>query len=55
MIYKIQDKKIQVIFNNDIIELPINLKEQINKNFESIKKLELMYGMETYFVFRNVI
>lgn len=38
MIYKIQDKKIQIIFNNDIIELPINLKEQINKNFESIKK-----------------
>ena len=37
MIHKIQDKKIQVVFNNEIIDLPIKLKEEINENFEKIK------------------
>lgn len=37
MIHKIQDKKIQVIFNTEIIDLPIKLKEKINENFEKIK------------------
>lgn len=38
MIHKIQDKKIQVVFNNEIIDLPIKLKEEINENFEKNKK-----------------
>ena len=37
MIHKIQDKKIQVVINNEIIDLPIKLKEEINENFEIIK------------------
>ena len=38
MIYKIENKKIQVILKNEIIELPSKLKEKINKNFENMKK-----------------
>lgn len=38
MLYKIENKKIQVILKNEIIELPSKLKEKINKNFENMKK-----------------
>lgn len=38
MIYKIENKKIQVILKDEIIELPIKLKDQINENFEKMKK-----------------
>lgn len=38
MIYKIENKKIQVILKDEIIELPIKLKDQINQNFEKMKK-----------------
>ena len=41
MIHKIQDKKIQVVFNNEIIDLPIKLKEEINENFEKIKNTSI--------------
>ena len=38
MIYKIENKKMKVVLKNEIIELPIKLKEEINKNFKNIKK-----------------
>ena len=38
MIYKIENKKIQVVLKNEILELPSKLKEKINKNFENMKK-----------------
>ena len=38
MIYKIENKKIQVMLKNEIIELPIKLKNKINENFENMKK-----------------
>lgn len=38
MIYKIKNKKIQVILKEEVIELPISLKEKIRKNFENIIK-----------------
>lgn len=38
MIYKIEHKKVQVILKNEIIELPIKLREQVNENFENMKK-----------------
>lgn len=38
MIYKIENKKVQIILKNEFIELPIKLKENINKNFEDMKK-----------------
>ena len=38
MIYKIKNKKIQVMLKNEVIELPIKLKNKINENFENIKK-----------------
>ena len=38
MIYKIENKKVQVILKNENIELPIKLKDKINENFENMKK-----------------
>lgn len=38
MIHKIENKKMQVIVKNEIIELPIKLKDKIKENFESMKK-----------------
>ena len=38
MIYKIENKKIQVMLKNEVIELPIKLKNKINENFENMKK-----------------
>ena len=38
MIYKIENKKVQVILKNENIELPIRLKDKINENFENMKK-----------------
>lgn len=38
MIYKIENKKMKITLKNEIMELPIKLKEEINKNFESMKK-----------------
>ena len=38
MLYKIENKKMQTILKNEIIELPIKLKEKINENFENMKK-----------------
>lgn len=38
MIYKIENKKMQIILKNEIIELPIKLKDEINENFENMKK-----------------
>ena len=34
MIYKIENKKIQVMLKNEVIELPIKLKNKINENFK---------------------
>ena len=38
MIYKIENKKMKITLKNGIMELPIKLKEEINKNFENMKK-----------------
>ena len=38
MIYKIENKKMKITLKNEIMELPIKLKEEINKNFENMKK-----------------
>ena len=38
MIYKIEDRKIEITLKDEIIELPKELKEKINENFENIKK-----------------
>ena len=38
MIYNIKNKKVQVILEDEFIELPINLKRQIDKNFENMKQ-----------------
>ncbi len=38
MIYNIKNKKIQIILKDEIMQLPIKLKEIINENFEKIKK-----------------
>lgn len=38
MIYKIENKKVQVVLKNEVIELPIKLKNKINENFENMKK-----------------
>ena len=38
MIYKIENKKIQVMLKKEVIELPIELKNKINENFEKLKK-----------------
>ena len=38
MIYKIENKKIQITLKNEIIELPIELKDEINQNFERMKE-----------------
>ena len=38
MIYNIENKKIKVLSKNEIIKLPIELKEKINENFENMKK-----------------
>ena len=38
MIYKIENKKMKIILKDEIIELPIKLKEKINENFKNMKK-----------------
>ena len=38
MIYKIDDKIMQVTLKEETIQLPMDLKEEINKNFENMKK-----------------
>ena len=38
MIYEISDKEIKVIFNEEKIELPEELRKRIDENFENIKK-----------------
>lgn len=38
MIYNIKNKKVQVILKDEFIELPIDLKDKINENFEEIKQ-----------------
>lgn len=38
MIYNIADKEIRVILKDEIIELPIELKEKIKENFKNIKR-----------------
>jgi len=38
MMYLIKNKDLKIIYNNSFIELPSDLQEKINKNFESIKK-----------------
>lgn len=37
MIYLIKNKDLKIIYKDSIIELPSDLQEKINKNFESIK------------------
>lgn len=37
MIYDIRNKKLDIILENEIITLPIELKEKINKHFKKIK------------------
>ena len=55
MIYKIENKKIQVMLKNEVIELPIKLKNKINENFKNMKKQGQIYRMENYFVFQKVM
>lgn len=38
MIYNVENKEIQVILKDEVIELPSELKEKIKENFESIKR-----------------
>ena len=38
MIYKIENKKIKITLKDEIIELSIKLKEEINENFEKMQK-----------------
>lgn len=38
MIYEIENKKMKITLKDEIIELPIKLKEKINENFENMKK-----------------
>ena len=38
MLYKIKNKKVKIILKDETIELPSELKEQINENFEKMKK-----------------
>ena len=38
MMYLIKNKDLKIIYNNSFIELPSDLQEKINKNFDSIKK-----------------
>ena len=38
MIYNIKNKQIKIVYKNDIVELPKDFQEKINKHFESIKK-----------------
>ena len=37
MIHRIENKKVQVVLNNENIELPLELKTKINENFEYMK------------------
>ena len=39
MLYKIKNKKVKIILKDETIELPSELKEQINENFEKMKKV----------------
>ena len=38
MIYIIENKEVEVKLKNEVMELPIKLKEEINKNFENMKR-----------------
>ena len=38
MMYLIKNKDLKIIYNNSFIELPSDLQEKINKNFDSIKE-----------------
>ena len=38
MIHKIQNRELKIIMKNEIIELPIELQNKIDKNFENMKK-----------------
>lgn len=38
MVYNIKNRQIKVLCKNSFIELPSDLQEKINKNFEGIKK-----------------
>ena len=43
MIYEIENKKMKITLKDEIIELPIKLKEEINENFENMKKEHMQH------------